>query len=113
MIKTNELSLNHLTESLVSYGIISKRDRDEITDRRTNQTEDERMSHLLGIVIATIKGDGTVFGQLLEIFEKEYAQRGKTLANTLRSKYNEGEIYKKLYITLIYLFFQNVRKNTK
>ena len=49
------------------------------------------MSHLLGIVIATVKGDGTVFWS---VTGKEYAQRGKTLANTLRGKYNESEIYK-------------------
>ena len=83
-----------MTETLVSCEVISKIDKDEITDRRSSQTEDERMSRLLDIVIATIEENGTVFGQLLEIFEKEYAQRGKSLANTLRSKYNEGEIYK-------------------
>ena len=87
MIQEKRLPLNHLVESLFSRRIISERDKDEITDARTNQTTNDRMSRLLDIVAVTVKCNGAVFGQLLEIFEQEGAARGKDLADVLKNKY--------------------------
>ena len=92
MIQGKRLPLNHLVESLFSCGIISERDKDEITDAKTNQTTIDRMSHLLDIVTVTVKYDGAVFGQLLEIFEQEGAARGKDLANVLKKEYCKCKI---------------------
>ena len=92
LIQNSQLPLGSLTDKLFSLNIIGRRDKSNITSL-SGRTDDEKMSCLLDIVIATIEGNGAVFGQLMEIFEQEGCLRGKTLADTLKNKYNEGKVY--------------------
>ena len=106
LIQDKEIHLNSLVENLFARGILSQQDKNMITDTRSGQLTNERMSRLLDIVAVTIKGDGNVFGDLLEIFEQEGAARGKTLSNKLKTKYHEGKINK---IVTLNNLFQNVQ----
>ena len=94
LIKNSQLPLGSLTDKLFSLKIIGRRDKSNITSL-SGRTDDEKMSYLLDIVIATIEGNGAVFGQLMEIFEQEGCLRGKDLANTLKTKYHKGKAYNK------------------
>ena len=87
-----ELDPHLLANKLLSHRIIGDTDKKRITDTCSGQTARERMGYLLDIVVATVKGNRTVFGQFIEILkEDDCSQREKDLAKKLMASYEGND----------------------
>uniref|UniRef100_A0A1X7U115 RNA helicase n=1 Tax=Amphimedon queenslandica TaxID=400682 RepID=A0A1X7U115_AMPQE len=87
LIKESQISLVSLANKLSSKKIINETDRKEATDTHTVLSADERMDKLLNLVKVTIKLEGKVFGDFLEILKEEDNVRADALADKLEKEY--------------------------
>ena len=85
------LDVHHLADKLLSLNIITDDDWKYVNDRDSGQTTLERMRHLLDLIMATVKGNGSVFDQFIDIL-KDGSQRERDLADRLITSY-EGKGY--------------------
>ena len=99
-IKDARLNLESLADSLLALDILDEKDKRGITDRRSGRTDDERISDLMGIVIATVRNDKTAFDQFIQVLEKEKNRRSTNLAEKLKSAY-QGRVYCMIIIIFI------------
>ena len=81
------LDVHLLADKLLSISVITDADWRHVIDRLTGQSSAERMRFLLGIVRATVKGNGPVFCQFIEILKKGDSIREKDLAEKLLTSY--------------------------
>ena len=86
-----DLDVHLLADKLLSIGVITDNDRKCINDRDSGQTALERMRHLLDLIMATVKRNGSVFDQFIDIL-RDGSQREKDLADRLITSY-EGKGY--------------------
>ena len=86
-----DLDVHLLADKLLSLDIISDNDRKHVNDRDSGQTARERMRHLLGLIMATVKRNGSVFNQFIDIL-RDGSQRERDLADRLITSY-EGKGY--------------------
>ena len=83
------LDVHLLADKLLSLNIITDGDRKHVNDRDSGQTTLERMRYLLDLIMATVKGNGFVFDQFIDIL-KDGSQRERDLAGRLIASY-EGK----------------------
>lgn len=86
-----DLDVHLLADKLLSDNIITDDDWRYINDRDSGQTAVQRMRHLLGLIMATVKGNGSVFDQFIDIL-RDGSQRERDLADRLITSY-EGKGY--------------------
>ena len=80
------LDVHHLADKLLSLNIITNADWKCVNDRDSGQTARERMQHLLDLIMDTVKRNGSVFDQFIDIL-KDGSQREKDLADILITSY--------------------------
>ena len=85
------LDFHLLAEKLLSLDIITDDDWKHINDRDSGQTALERMRHLFDLIMASVKKNGSVFDQFIDIL-RDGSQREKDLADRLITSY-EGKGY--------------------
>lgn len=83
-----KINLQSFADELLKEEIIDDQKKSEITDPKNYKTTPDRLRELLDIVIATIRGDGEVFGTLISYFESR-TKREKDLAKKLSEAYKE------------------------
>lgn len=87
-----ELDPHSFASKLLTLRIIGNDDMKRITDEYSGKTARERMKSLLDIVVATVKGNGTVFDQFIKILEKcDSSQREKDLAKKIMASYKGND----------------------
>ena len=87
-----ELDPYLLAGELVPLQIVGDDDMTYIIDNYFHKTKELIMERLLNIIKATVKGNGTVFGQFIEILEgKDSSKRKKDLAKKLRESYTGND----------------------
>ena len=89
LIKRAKVNHQFVADKLLERKIINARERDEVTDKQTRCTVDERMDRLLELITASISMNGEEFGIFLEILREEDTSRSTGLANKLRKLHNE------------------------
>ena len=82
-----KLGLYPLIDKLVAKRMISKTEKDQVTDQSCGLTADQRMDKLLGFVKASIEEDGEDFGLFIEIIKQEDTKRADRLAQKLLDTY--------------------------
>ena len=88
LIKRVKVNHQFVADKLLEKKIINARERDEVTDKQTGCTVDERMDRLLELITASISMKGEEFGIFLEILKEEDTSRSIGLANKLKELYN-------------------------
>ena len=88
LIKRAKVNHQFVAGKLLEKKIINARERDEVTDKQTGCTVDERMDRLLELITASISMNGEEFGVFLEILREEDTSRSIGLANKLKELYN-------------------------
>jgi hypothetical protein len=83
LIKEKKLDSFYLADSLVSRGVLSEGDKDIVI----SCTNDDGMNYLIGLVIASVRSDGAVFGDFLNMIKEEGSDGGKELAEELTTLY--------------------------
>ena len=86
-----KLDVHHLANEFLSLNIISDNDWEFVNDRDSGQTAVQRMGHLLDLIMATVKRNGSVFDQFIDIL-RDGSQRERDLADRLITSY-EGKGY--------------------
>ena len=85
------LDFRVLADKLLSIDIITDDDWKHVNDRDSGQTALERMRHLFDLIMATVKKNGSVFDQFIDIL-RDGSQRERDLADRLITSY-EGKVY--------------------
>ena len=88
LIKRAKVNHQFVADQLLEKKIINARERDEVTDKQTGRTVDERMDRLLELITASISVNGEEFGIFLEVLKEEDTSRSIGLANKLKELYN-------------------------
>ena len=91
LIKESRLDLLSLAGKLLSKKIINETDKKEITDTG-RLSADERMDCLLNYIKVSIKYEGKVFGDFLEILRDENNVRAENLAKKLEDDFNARQL---------------------
>ena len=89
LFKSYKISLNFLAENLLEKKIINAREMKPVIDEKSGRTVDQRMDHLMKIILSSIEFEGQVFGIILEILKEEGTKRAHRLAEILLDSYNE------------------------
>ena len=90
LISNSAIDVSALAESLFARNIISEKQKKEATNKLWS--DEERLSTLMGIVRATVSGNGKVFTEFLEILSKGTIGE-KALADKLKKCYDEMSKY--------------------
>ena len=88
LIKRAKVNHQFVADKLLEKKIINARERDEVTDKQTGCTIDERMDRLLELITASLSMNGEEFGIFLEILKQEDTSRSIGLASKLKELYN-------------------------
>ena len=90
LIKRAKVNHQFIADKSFEKRIINARERDQVTDKQSGCTVDERMDRLLELITASISINGEEFGIFLEILREEDTSRSIALANMLKELYMEN-----------------------
>ena len=86
-IKQSQICLETFANKALLKKIISKAEKNRITDTSTGLSTDERMNKLLELVAVAIQFKGKVFGDFLDILREEDNVRADGLIEILENTY--------------------------
>lgn len=89
LIIRSQISLTTFVNKALSRQIISRAERDEITDTSTGVSTDARMNRLLELVAVAIEFKGAVFRDILNILREEDNVRADMLVKMLLEAYDK------------------------
>ena len=79
-----DIDVQELADKLLERGIINEGERRKATDRLCGMTAEERLGRLLEVIRASVKLNGNVFDQFVNILEENGSVRMIALANQLK-----------------------------
>ena len=102
------MDVQELADKLLERGIINEGERRRATDRLCGMTAEERLGRLLEVIRASVKLNGNVFDQFINILEENDSVRMITLANKLKEgklTYVNHYLLAFSFILILSLFF--------
>lgn len=81
------IDLDYLADKLLEKRIIDDNDKKDILDEHSKRTTMQRIDKLLNYLIASIRFEGSIFGDFIDIIKQKNTRGNEKLAGRLMDSY--------------------------